>query len=115
MKNETLRNNHNYLRKIKMMLKKNVLLGVDIYTLRRNVDRLAQLNNNNLNSLTQYYEIILNHSEYNELDKDMGEYTKYPDLFWVKIKELMKNKDLSGGEIVEEKQPMYESYLYNCL
>ena len=69
-----------------MLFKKNVLLGVDIYTLRRNVDRLVQLNNNNFNSLTQYYEIILNHSEYNELDKEMGEYTEYPDLFWVKIK-----------------------------
>ena len=74
MKNETLRNNHNHLRKIKKMLKKNVLLGVDIYTLRRNVDRLAQLKN----SLTQYYEIIFNHSEYNELDKDMDEEKKHP-------------------------------------
>ena len=80
-----------------MMLKKNVLLGVDIYTLRRNVDRNIKRNNNNFNSLTQYYEIILNHSEYNELDKDMGEYTKYPDLFWVKIEELLKNKEIRKG------------------
>ena len=35
-----------------MMLKKNVLLGVDIYTLRRNVDRLTKLNNSEFNSLT---------------------------------------------------------------
>ena len=111
MKNETLRNYQNYLRTIKMMLKQNVLLDVDIYTLRRNVDRLVQLNNNKFSSLTQYYEIILNHSEYNELDKDMGEYTKYPDLFWVKIEELLKNMDLFRGEIIEETQPMYESYL----
>ena len=101
------------------MLKKNVLLSVDIYTLRRNVDRLAQLNNNNFNSLTQYYEIILNHSEYHELDKDMDENTgdvnikeemKKEDLFGVKIKEEMEKAGLFGGEIVEEKQPIYQCY-----
>ena len=56
-----------------MMLRKNVLLGVDMYTLRRNVDRNIKRNNNNFNSLTQYYEIILNDSEYNELDEDMNQ------------------------------------------
>ena len=54
----------------------------------RNVDRLVELNNNNFNFVTQYYEIILNHSEYNELDKDMDE----------------DNKE-------EKKQPIYERYL----
>ena len=52
MENEKLTNN--YLRKIKMMLRKNVLLGVDMYTLRRNVERNIKRNNNNFNSLTQY-------------------------------------------------------------
>ena len=42
IKNQTLRNiKKKNLRKIKMMIKKNVSLGLDIYTLRRNVDRLG--------------------------------------------------------------------------
>ena len=77
------------------MLKKNVLLSVDIYTLRRNVDRLAQLNNNNFNSLTQYYEIILNDSEYNELDEDMNQ----------------NSGDLFGNDDGEKEQTIYESYV----
>ena len=63
MKNETLKNNQNYLRKIKMMLKENVLLDLYISTLRRNVDRLTQRNNNEFNSLAQHYEKILNYSQ----------------------------------------------------
>merc|ERR1712030_104493 len=63
MKNETLKNNQNYLRKIKMMLKENLLLDLDISTLRRNVDRLTQRNNNEFNSLAQHYEKILNYSQ----------------------------------------------------
>ena len=35
------------------MIKSNVLLGVDIYTLRRNVNRLVQLNDNEFNLLAQ--------------------------------------------------------------
>ena len=63
MKNETLKNNQNYLRKIKMMLKENVLLDLDISTLRRNVDRLTQRNDNEFNTLAQHYEKILNYSQ----------------------------------------------------
>ena len=95
MVNETLTNN--YLRKIKMMLRKNVLLGVDMYTLRRNVDRNIKRNNNNFNSLTQYYEIILNDSEYNELDEDMNQNSG----------DLFGNYD--GEE--EKEQTIYKSYV----
>ena len=79
------------------MLRKNVLLGVDMYTLRRNVDRNIKRNNNNFNSLTQYYEIILNDSEYNELDEDMNQNSG----------DLFGNYD--GEE--EKEQTIYESYV----
>ena len=69
------------------MIKKNVSLGLDIYTLRNNVYRLRKLNNNEFNSLTQYYEIISNCSEDLELDEDIIENTGVADLFGVKIKE----------------------------
>ena len=71
------------------MLKKIVLLGVDIYTL-RNVDRLTKLNNNEFNSITQYSEIISDYSEDLELDQDMDGNTGDADLFSVKIKEEQK-------------------------
>ena len=51
MENESLRNKNNDLRKIKMMLKKTALLGVDIYTSRRDIDRLTQLNESEFNLL----------------------------------------------------------------
>ena len=71
MKNETLKNNQNYLSKIKMMLKENVLLDMDISTLRRNVDRLTQRNNNEFNTLAQHYEKILNYSQ--DINQNSGE------------------------------------------
>merc|ERR1711895_227938 len=71
MKNETLKNNQNYLRKIKMMLKENVLLDLDISILRRNVDRLTQRNNIEFNTLAQHYEKILNYSQ--DINQNSGE------------------------------------------
>ena len=96
MKNETLRNNQNYLSKIKMMLKENVLLDLDISTLRRNVDRLTQRNNNEFNSLAQHYEKILNYSE--DINQNSGG--------------LFENEedDVEEGE-VEKEQTLYESYI----
>ena len=94
MKNETLKNNQNYLRKIKMMLKENVLLDLDISTLRRNVDRLTQRNNNEFNSLAQHYEKILNYSE--DMNQNTGD--------------LFGNDD--GEE--EKAQQIYESYVQHC-
>ena len=96
MKNETLKNNQNYLRKIKMMLKENVLLDLDISTLRRNVDRLTQRNNNEFNSLAQHYEKILNYSE--DINQNSGG--------------LFENEedDVEEGE-VEKEQTLYESYI----
>ena len=71
MKNETLKNNQNYLRKIKMMLKENVLLDLDISTLRRNVNRLTQCNNNEFNLLAHHYEKILNYSQ--DINQNSGD------------------------------------------
>ena len=96
MKNETLKNNQNYLSKIKMMLKENVLLDMDISTLRRNVDRLTQRNNNEFNSLAQHYEKILNYSE--DINQNSGG--------------LFENKedDVEEGE-VEKEQTLYERFI----
>ena len=96
MKNETLRNNQHYLTKMKMMLKKNVLLDVDIYTLRRHGDRLTQRNNNEFNSLAQHYEKILNYSQ--DINQNSGG--------------LFENEedDVEEGE-VEKEQTLYESYI----
>ena len=96
MKNETLRNNQNYLSKIKMMLKENVLLDLDISTLRRNVDRLTQRNNNEFNSLAQQYEKIMNYSE--DMNQNSG------DLFG-------NEEDDDEEEEVEKEQTLYESYI----
>ena len=96
MKNETLKNNQNYLRKIKMMLKENVLLDLDISTLRRNVDRLTQCNNNEFNSLVQHYEKILNYSE--DINQNSGG--------------LFENEeDDVEEEEVEKEQTLYECYI----
>merc|ERR1712030_163502 len=96
IKNETLKNNQNYLSKIKMMLKENVLLDLDISTLRRNVDRLTQRNNNEFNSQAQHYEKILNYSE--DITQNSGG--------------LFENEedDVEEGE-VEKEQTLYESYI----
>ena len=74
-----------------MMIKKNVSLGLDIYTLRRNVDRLTKLNNSEFKSLTQYYEIISDYSEDFELDEGMSENTGDGDLFGDEDKKKTSN------------------------
>ena len=96
MKNETLRNNQNYLRKIKMMLKENVLLDLDISTLRRNVDRLTQRNNNEFNTLAQHYEKILNYSQ--DINQNSG------GLF-------ESEEDDDEEDEVENEQTLYERYI----
>ena len=98
MKNETLKNNQNYLSKIKMMLKENLLLDLDINTLRRNVDRLTQRNNNEFNSLAQHYEKILNYSQ--DINQNSGG--------------LFKNEEDDVEEEEEEveiEQTLYERYI----
>ena len=97
MKNETLKNNQNYLRKIKMMLKENVLLDLDISTLRRNVDRLTQRNNNEFNTLAQHYEKILNYSQ--DINQNSG------GLF------ESEEDDIEEEDEVENEQTLYESYI----
>ena len=94
MKNETLKDNQNYLRKIKMMLKENVLLDLDISTLRRNVDRLTQCNNNEFNSLAQHYEKILNYSQ--DINQNSG------GLF------ESEEDDVEEEDEVENEQTLYE-------
>ena len=97
MKNETLKNNQNYLRKIKMMLKENVLLDLDISTLRRNVDRLTQRKNNEFNTLAHHYEKILNYSQ--DINQNSG------GLF-----ESEEDDDKEEDE-VENEQTLYERYI----
>ena len=97
MKNETLKNNQNYLRKIKMMLKENVLLDFDISTLRRNVNRLTQCNNNEFNLLAHHYEKILNYSQ--DINQNSG------DLFG------SEEDDVEEEDEVENEQTLYERYI----
>ena len=97
MKNETLKNNQNYLRKIKMMLKENVLMDLDISTLRRNVDRLTQHNNNEFNLLAQHYEKIMNYSQ--DINQNSGE------LFG------SDESDLEEEDDVENEYTLYERYI----
>ena len=96
MKNETLKNNQNYLRKIKMMLKENVLLDLYISTLRRNVDILSQRNNNEFNTLAQHYEKILNYSQ--DINQNSG------GLF-------ESEEDDDEEDEVENEQTLYERYI----
>ena len=49
MKNETLKNNQNYLRKIKMLLKENVLLDLYISTVQLNQDIMGYISTLQLN------------------------------------------------------------------
>ena len=97
MKNETLKNNQNYLRKIKMMLKENVLLDLDISTLRRNVNRLTQCNNNEFNLLAHHYEKILNYSQ--DINQNSG------DLFG------SEEDGVEEEDEVENEQTLYERYI----
>ena len=97
MKNETLKNNQNYLRKIKMMLKENVLLDLDISTLRGNVDRLTQRNNNEFNTLAQHYEKILNYTQ--DINQNSG------DLFG------SEEGDVEEEDEVENEYTSYERYI----
>ena len=97
MKNETLKDNQNYLRKIKMMLKENVLLDLDISTLRRNVDRLTQRNNNEFNTLAQHYEKIMNYSQ--DINQNSG------DLFG------SEEDGVEEEDEVENEQTFYERYI----
>ena len=97
MKNETLKNNQNYLRKIKMMLKENILLDLDISTLRRNVNRLTQCNNNEFNLLAHHYEKILNYSQ--DINQNSG------DLFG------SEEDDVEEEDEVENEQTLYERYI----
>ena len=96
MKNETLKNNQNYLRKIKMMLKENVLLDLYISTLSRNVDILSQRNNNEFNTLAQHYEKILNYSQ--DINQNSG------GLF-------ESEEDDDEEDEVENEQTLYERYI----
>jgi len=97
MKNETLKDNQNYLRKIKMMLKENVLMDLDISTLRRNVDRLTQHNNNEFNLLAQHYEKIMNYSQ--DINLNSG------DLFG------SDEGDVEEEDEVENEYTLYERYI----
>ena len=97
MKNETLKDNQNYLRKIKMMLKENVLMDMDISTLRRNVDRLTQHNNNEFNLLAQHYEKIMNYTQ--DINQNSGE------LFG------SDESDLEEEDDVENEYTSYERYI----
>ena len=79
-----------------MMLKENSLLDLDINTLRRNVDRLTQRNNNEFNSLAQHYEKILNYSQ--DINQNSGG--------------LFENEeDDDEEEEIEKEQTPYESYI----
>ena len=49
MKNETLKNNQNYLRKIKMLLKENVLLDLYVSTVQLNQDIMGYISTLQLN------------------------------------------------------------------
>ena len=80
-----------------MMLKENILLDLDISTLRRNVDRLTQRNNNEFNSLAQHYEKILNYSQ--DINQNSG------DLFG------SDEGDVEEEDEVENEYTSYERYI----
>ena len=72
-------------------------MDLDISTLRRNVDRLTQRNNNEFNSIAQHYEKILNYSE--DINQNSGG--------------LFENEedDVEEEEEVEIEQTLYERYI----
>ena len=80
-----------------MMLKENVLLDLDISTLRGNVDRLTQHNNNEFNLLAHHYEKILNYSQ--DINQNSG------DLFG------SEEDGVEEEDEVENEQPLYERYI----
>ena len=111
--------NHKQIKKLKILIKKFAILGVDLRLLKRSVDRLVEINENDYNFTVQEYENLTHqslHNLFNTAEDILGnEETSNEndnvDLFG-NINEEEEAVNLFGEKIVkDEKKSIYEKYV----
>ena len=116
---KTMKNDqHKEFKKLKILIKKFAILGVDLRLLKRSVDRLVEINENDYNFIVQEYENLTHQSLHNLFNtgedilgnEETSNENDNVDLFGNINKE--EAVDLFGEKIVkDEKQSMYEKYV----
>ena len=117
---KTMKNDqHKEFKKLKILIRKFAISGVDLRLLKRSVDSLVELNENDYNLIVQEYEKLTQqplHNLFNTPEDILGNQEtsienedEGVDLFG-NIKD--ENVDLFGEKIKEEdKQSLYKSYV----
>ena len=117
---KTMKNDqHKEFKKLKILIRKFAISGVDLRLLKRSVDRLVENNENNYNFIVQEYENLTQQSLHNLFNtgedilgnEETSNENDNVDLFG-NINEEEEAVNLFGEKIVkDEKKSMYENYV----